>query len=302
MSQLLNASFRLKSPQGDASGIAHSLRRALFSSVAGAAVSEVRIKDVPHEFCTLSGVKEDSFEVVRNLSKLKFEVEGEGPATFEANLRGPRRIVARDLTVSENVRLIEPAQYVAELGRDGWLALTGKIASGTGHRQATTGAPPGTVYLDCHFSPVRRVLCTVESDAAGDSILVSLATDGRVSPREALNQAMPAAGCEALSVEELEPEHHVESPDESSHDFSKVGARAPIPSLTGLHRQAFRKFLDEKVIGGLGEIFPVSASDGSAELDLLGVRVEPPDETAEECLKQGKTLAGSLFATLSIRS
>ena len=89
MSQLWNASYRLSSLNGNPEELAVSLRRSLFTAVTGAAVSKVRIKDAPHEFSVLPGIREDVLEIVRNLSSTGLKLDNPGPASFELSKRGP---------------------------------------------------------------------------------------------------------------------------------------------------------------------------------------------------------------------
>ena len=297
MTDLIHAKYRVGPVNNDPQTLAVALRRALFTSVEAAAVSKVQVKDAAHEFSVLPGMTEDVLEMILNLSKVRFRSQGSGPTTFEVNKRGPGTVTASDVTTHGEVEIVNPDHEIATLGPDGWLVLSGEICRGTGYQEAAPDAPPGTIHLSCNFTSVRKAACTVESD----KIVVSLATDGRVEPRQALSEALAAAESEHLPVEELEAAHTMPVPEPSTKDYTKTRSRTPVPRLTGMHRTAFDRFIDEELIAALGEIFPIAASDGSAELDLLSARTEPPSASADECIDRKGTLAGRLLVNLALR-
>ena len=297
MTNLWQAKYRLTRTDGNTQELAVSLRRALFTSVEGAAVRTLRIKDAPHEFSVLPGVKEDALELVHNLCQVKFRVEGAAPAHFEISQRGPCAVTAADLQLPSGVQVVDPAQHIADLDADGWLVVSGEIARGTGYESAEPVPPPGTIHLACNFSPVKRAVCTVEDDA----IVVSLATDGRACPREALAQAMQAAGCADAAVEELEPAQQEASVEPSEADYGKSPARLPLPPLVGMHQAAYTRFINEELIAALNDVFPIAAADGSAELELLAARVAAPTASPDECRDRRETLAGRLLVKLALR-
>jgi len=307
MSQLWHASYRLSSLNGNPDELAVSLRRSLFTAVTGAAVSKVRIKDAPHEFSVLLGIREDVLEIVRNLSRTGLKLNDPGPATFELSKRGPCIVTASDLDLPAGAASVEPDQHLATLGSSGWLVLSGEIVTGTGFQPAAYGAPPGTVHLDRSFAPVKRAVCTVEpsgtgSDAAQpNSILVSLATDGRATPREALDQALQAAGCPDACITEVESETREPAKTPTTADFAKAKSHQPLPSLAGIQKAAFAKFINEELPALIGSVFPITASDGSAELDLLSLDAAPPERAADDCVRQRGTLCGRLTAKVVLR-
>ena len=297
MNDLWHARYRLAAIDGDAHELAVALRRALLTSVEAAAVSTVRIKDAPHEFSVLPGMKEDVLELVLNLSRAKLKIEGPGPVCFEINRRGPCDVTAADVGALGVTEVVNADHHVATLDAGGWLVLSGEIVKGKGYRQAPWGARPGTIHLDCNFSPVKRAVCAAESDA----IVVSLATDGRATPREALTQAVQAIGCASAAIEELEPAHQKPPVEPSATDYTKCEDRLPLPPLVGMHQAAYSKFIDEELMGAIGEVFPIAASDGSAELDLLAAKVEPPTISADDAIDRKETLAGRLMVRLVLR-
>ena len=176
MPNLIHAKYRITPSDTNLKALAVALRRALFTSVAAAAVSKVQVKDAPHEFSVLPDMREDVLEMILNLTKVRFRAQGPAPATFEVNERGPRTVTASDITIHGEAEIANPDHEVATLGPDGWLVLSGEICTGTGYREAAPDAPPGTIHLNCNFTSVRKAACEMESDG----IVVSLAADGRV--------------------------------------------------------------------------------------------------------------------------
>src|SRR5271170_7195718 len=88
--------------------IGNALRRALLSSLPGAAVTEIKVKNVPHEFSTLPGLKEDIVELLLNFKKLRFISHVEEPQVLMLRLKGERIVTGGDIDLNSNVALVNP--------------------------------------------------------------------------------------------------------------------------------------------------------------------------------------------------
>src|SRR3989344_8316618 len=77
--------------------IGNALRRALFSSLPGAAITQVKIKGVKHEFSTIAGVKEDIVEICLNLKKIRFRILVDEPQTLTLKIKGEKEVLASDI-------------------------------------------------------------------------------------------------------------------------------------------------------------------------------------------------------------
>ncbi|MBA2766278.1 MAG: DNA-directed RNA polymerase subunit alpha [Solirubrobacterales bacterium] len=178
----------------------NSLRRVLLSSLAGAAVTSVRIEGVAHEFSTIPGVKEDVTDIVLNLKGIVCRMHSDA-SEIEAPLvvSGPADITAADIDLPAGVEILEPESvHIATLEKDTKLELYLTIGRGRGYRPAeenkSADQPIGVIPIDSIFSPVRRVAYAVEPARVGqrtdyDKLAMDIQTDGSKEPAEVLREA-----------------------------------------------------------------------------------------------------------------
>ncbi len=177
--------------------LGNSLRRALLSSIPGAAVTQVRFDDALHEFTTLPGVKEDVTDLILNLKDVLLKVHSDEPVTVRLDKRGPGEVTAGDLQVTAEVEVLDPSQHLANLNDGGRLAADVTVERGRGYLSAdktTRSTTIGVIPVDAIFSPVRRVAFTVEpvrveQSTDFDRLVLDIETDGSLTPREALASA-----------------------------------------------------------------------------------------------------------------
>ena len=178
----------------------NSLRRALLSSVQGAAITELRIDGVAHEFSTIDDVVEDVTEIVLNLKKLRLRLWSETPKLCHLRATGRREFLARDLTVPPEIVIANPDQRILTIS-DSKRSVNVEmlVENGRGYVKAerlkkNRTAPETTIFLDAFFSPVKRVNFWVESMRVLDRtdferLVVEIWTDGTVRPDEAMIQS-----------------------------------------------------------------------------------------------------------------
>jgi DNA-directed RNA polymerase subunit alpha len=177
----------------------NSLRRALLSSLEGAAVTSVKVEGVAHEFTTLPGVREDVTDIILNLKNLICRLHGESPE-IEVHVakRGTGAVTAADIQAPAELEVLNPDLEIANLSDKGKLELTLTIGRGRGYVPAELNRGPehtiGVIPIDSIFSPVRRVAYDVEAARVGqrtdyDKLRIDITTDGSIEPREALAQA-----------------------------------------------------------------------------------------------------------------
>jgi DNA-directed RNA polymerase subunit alpha len=177
----------------------NSLRRVLLSSLAGAAVTSVRIEGVAHEFSTINGVKEDVTDIVLNLKEVVCRMHSDA-AEIEAPLvvSGPGEITAGDIDLPSGVEILNPETHLATLEKKTKLEMYLTIGHGRGYSPAednkTSDQPIGVIPIDSIFSPVRRVAYSVDSARVGqktdfDKLTIDIETDGSVDPQAALREA-----------------------------------------------------------------------------------------------------------------
>ena len=177
----------------------NSLRRVLLSSLAGAAVTSVRIEGVAHEFSTINGVKEDVTDIVLNLKEIVCRMHSDA-AEIEAPLvvTGPGEVTAGDIDLPSGVEILNPETHIATLEKKTKLEMYLTIGHGRGYSPAednkTPDQPIGVIPIDSIFSPVKRVAYSVEAARVGqrtdyDKLTLDIETDGSVDPQAALREA-----------------------------------------------------------------------------------------------------------------
>ena len=177
--------------------LGNSLRRALLSSIPGAAVTQLRFDDALHEFSTLPGVKEDVTDLILNFKDLVLRLEGDEAVTARLDVRGPAAATASDIQTTPELEVLNPELHLAQINERGRLAVDITVERGRGYVSADRNkrsSTIGVIPVDSIFSPVRRVAFTVEptrveQSADFDRLVLSIETDGSISPKEALASA-----------------------------------------------------------------------------------------------------------------
>jgi DNA-directed RNA polymerase subunit alpha len=174
-----------------------ALRRTLLSSIPGAAVTQVRFDEALHEFTTLPGVKEDVTDILLNLKDIVLTVQGDEPVTLRLDVRGPATVTAGDIVQTSDVEILNTDLVIATLNAKGRLACDLTVERGRGYVSADRNkrsATIGVIPVDSIFSPIRVAAFTVEPTRVEqstnfDRLVLDIATDGSISPREALASA-----------------------------------------------------------------------------------------------------------------
>jgi len=177
--------------------LGNSLRRALLSSIPGAAITQVRFDEALHEFDTIPGVKEDVTDLILNLKDIVLRCAAEEPVTLRLDARGPGDVTAGDIQTTADVEILNPELHIATINAKGRLAADLTVEQGRGYLSADRNkrtAQIGVVPVDAIFSPVRRVAFAVEPTRVEqatnyDRLTVEIETDGSISPRDALASA-----------------------------------------------------------------------------------------------------------------
>jgi DNA-directed RNA polymerase subunit alpha len=178
--------------------VGNSLRRTLLSSIPGAAISQVRIDGVLHEFSTIPKVNEDVTDIILNLKELVIRSDVEEPSTVYLKAKGPAEVTAGDIAPPAGIDILNPDLHVATLGKGAALEMELTVERGVGYRMADKNKKPrdpiGVIPVDSIFSPVRKVSYSVEDTRVEqmtdrDRLILDVETDGSVTPREALASA-----------------------------------------------------------------------------------------------------------------
>lgn len=177
--------------------IGNALRRVLLSSIEGCAVTKVRIKGVPHEFCPIEGVLEDALSLCQNLKGLRFKMVGREPQKVTLKAKGEMEIRGKDLILPAQLELVNKDHYIATLtSKKSQLELEFWVEKGVGYlpKEMMGEEEPGEIFLDAVFSPIKKVAVHVENMRVGkrtdfDRLILEIETDGTVSPKEAFLKA-----------------------------------------------------------------------------------------------------------------
>ena len=185
--------------RGFGTTLGNALRRVLLSSLQGAAITNVRIAGVLHEFSTIPGVMEDVSEIVLNLKEARMRMHSEGPRTIRIRKSGPATVTAADfVSDDQTVEIVNPERVICSLAADSDLELEATVESGKGYvladKNRSEEMPIGTIPIDSVFSPVRRVNYLVTPARVGretdfDRLNLEVWTDGSVEPADAVAYA-----------------------------------------------------------------------------------------------------------------
>ena len=181
--------------------LGNSLRRIMLSSLPGAAVSQVKIEGVLHEFSSIPGVKEDVTEIIMNIKSLaiKNSSDTNEPKTAYIEYEGEGVVRASDIQVDQDIEILNPDLVIATLsGKDTKLYMELTITRGRGYvssdRNKTEDLPIGVIAVDSIYTPVERVNVTVENTRVGqitdyDKLTLDVYTNGTLEPDEAVSLA-----------------------------------------------------------------------------------------------------------------
>ncbi len=194
------ASFEVESLYpGYGTTIGNSLRRVLLSSLEGAAITQVKIEDVQHEFSTIEGVKEDVINIILNLKQLNFKVFSDEPQKATLSVSGEKEVTANDFDFPTQVEIVNGDAPIASLtDKKAELEMEVTIEKGVGFVSAEEmkegKEQVGQMTIDAIFSPVKSVNFDVENMRVGertdyDKLTVEVETDGSISPEEAFVSA-----------------------------------------------------------------------------------------------------------------
>ena len=178
--------------------LGNSLRRALLTSIPGAAVTSVKISGVKHKFSTIPGVKENVVDLLLNIKGLNFRLlDSSDKGKVSLFVKGSKKITGEEFDLPENVEIVNKDHYVASINdKKAKLEMELTIEQGLGYssaeeRRSTT---LGLIPTDAVFTPVKRVSYEVSATRVGrqtdlDKLTLSVWTNGIVSPKEALVEA-----------------------------------------------------------------------------------------------------------------
>lgn len=178
-----------------------ALRRILLSSMPGCAVVEAEIDGVLHEYSAIEGVQEDVIEILLNLKGLAINMHTRDEATLKVSKKGSGPVLASDIQLDHDIEIVNPEHVICNLGDNGDINMTLRIARGRGYVPADQRANSddetraiGRLQLDASYSPVARVAYSVENARVEqrtdlDKLVIDLETNGTIDPEESIRRA-----------------------------------------------------------------------------------------------------------------
>ncbi len=306
--------------RGFGTTMGNALRRALLSSIEGAAITAVKIEGVLHEFSSVQGMVEDVTDVILNLKQIPLKLNVDHPETLRIHVEGPGEVRAKDIESSPNVEILDPEIHIATLSEEGKFVAEMLVRHGRGYVPAETNFDEdlsiGYIPIDSVHSPVRKVNYRVEDARVGqatdyEKLSLEVWTNGTVLPQDAVGlaskllrdhlaifmsfeEAEVAIEEEAITVDDRLSEHLSRSVEElelSVRSFNCL-KNANIQTIGELVQKSEAEMLKTKNFGrkSLNEIKEILGEMGLS----LGMKLEPipagvaaAEEGAESPAEQG---------------
>lgn len=179
--------------------LGNSMRRVLLSSLAGAAVTAVKIEGASHEFSTIKGVREDMIEVILNLKQLRLRFHGDEPAHLSLVKTGTGPVTAKDIKTPSGVEVVNQDLVIANLdGAKSKIEMEIRVEQGRGYvpveSRTSEKLPVGMIAVDALYTPIKRVRYNIENTRVGqmtnlDKLILEVETDGTITAKDAITQA-----------------------------------------------------------------------------------------------------------------
>lgn len=201
--------------RGFGNTLGYMIRRVGLSSMPGAAITEVHIEGVLHEYSTIKDVREDVVDILLNLKGIAFKLLGRDEVTLTLHKKGAGPVTAADIKLEHDVEIMNPEHEIAHLTRDGEIKMTLKVETGRGYVPASQsrqeGKPVGRLQLDASFSPIKKIAYQVENARVEnrtdlDRLVIDLETNGTLDPEEAIRRCATILQHQLTSFVELKHE------------------------------------------------------------------------------------------------
>lgn len=182
--------------RGYGTTLGNSLRRILLSSLPGAAVKNIEIEGVLHEFSAIENVVEDVTSIIMNIKKLALKIYSDEDKTLEIDVKDEGVVTAKDIMHDSDVEILNPDLKIATVSKGGYLKMRLIANAGRGYTLAednnTSDLPIGVIPVDSIYTPVERVNYQVENTRVGqstnfDKLTLDVWTDGSITPQEAIS-------------------------------------------------------------------------------------------------------------------
>jgi DNA-directed RNA polymerase subunit alpha len=184
--------------RGWGTSVGNTLRRALLSSIEGAAITAVKIEGVLHEFSSIPGVVEDATDIILNLKQVPLKLNTDLPKTIYLNIENPGVVTSAMIEEDADFAILDKTVYISTVNEGGKLQMEMRVKNGRGYvgadRNFDEDLPIGYIPVDSVHSPVRKVNYAVEAARLGqmtdyEKLLLEVWTNGAITPQDAIGLA-----------------------------------------------------------------------------------------------------------------
>ncbi|MDA0938665.1 MAG: DNA-directed RNA polymerase subunit alpha [Proteobacteria bacterium] len=184
--------------KGFGATLGNALRRIMMSSIRGASIIAIKIDGIDHEFSSMEGMTEDVVELMLNIKDVAIKYTGPSKKKAFIDVTGPMAVNAGMIVAPSEVEIMNPELHICNLAEGTHLKIDLVIGTGIGYATADEhdleGMSTNALPIDALFSPIRRVVYSVERSRIGeqtefDRLLITIETDGSIDAGIALSQA-----------------------------------------------------------------------------------------------------------------
>ena len=274
--------------------IGNALRRVLLSSLEGAAVSSIRITDVPHEFTDIHGVREDVLQLMMNFKKLRLHLHEGESSRLRLEVKGEGVVTAADIIAPAEVEIVNPELYMFTVDDDkAHLEIEMNVDRGRGYSPSDERGrlPIGELPMDAIYNPVRRVhyeigRARVGQDTSYDSLIIEIWTDGTIKPEEALSYSAQIIMAHLRDISGVTEESlMVAEVEEEDPRIAGEVYEVPIENLD-LTVRVFNS-LKRTGITSVGEVLDMLEKGEEAMLSIRNFGEKSLDELKERLFEKG---------------
>jgi len=211
--------------------VGNALRRVLLTSLPGAAITNVKVEGVLHEFSTIPGVKDDMADIIQNLKGVRFKLTDSDVDNVTITLKGKKKLTAADIqSKTDEFEVLNQDHYITELNSKGSIEMEIRVGVGKGYvpseENELPNAPIGTLAIDSIFNPVTKVTYNVQPvPGAKDPIEIlniEVETDGSVTPEDAISYSATVLMNHLRLVEAIAKPEVLEVTEKISEEIIKI--------------------------------------------------------------------------------
>ena len=217
--------------RGYAVTVGNALRRVLLTSIPGAAITNVKVEDVLHEFSTITGVKDDMTDIIQNLKGVRFKLSDSDVDNVKISLKGKRVFTAKDIQdATDQFEVLNLDHYITEINTKGSLNIEIRIGVGKGYISSEENdlpnAPIGTLAIDSIFNPVTKETYNVQPVPGAkepiEILSIEVETDGSITPQDAISYSASVLMDHLRLVEAIAKPEVLEVTEQISEEVIKI--------------------------------------------------------------------------------